>query len=113
MVMQTVFKALRAVERRPGMYLGGDDNDHVQRLRGLELWLFGFQAALRELDVGGAGQHFLRDFAAYLRRRYGWSDSIGAIGAVLREVPRNQVWETFWLLVHEFEAEVATTDGAS
>jgi hypothetical protein len=102
----SIFNWLREVEKRPGMYVGGDGTLGVDELRCVESMIRGYVFALNEHSiVETRAPDFLSCFGDYLRKRFGWSMSIGPIGAILTEARTRSAdpWRLFFSLLWSFE----------
>ncbi|NNB86754.1 hypothetical protein [Corallococcus exiguus] len=98
-----VFDFMEGFRKRPGMFVGFDDSQRVEQLRGLELLLHGYSSALRAHGVPEAGFGFVMDFANYLQETRGWSACCGPVAMIVKAAGRkHDVWVLFWKLVDEF-----------
>lgn len=101
--MPSLFDLLERVKRRPGMYIGYDDQELDRRWVALEVMVIGYEYALREHSLNEPGTDFCNRFAAFLRGRFGWSMSCGPFFAIREHVSDDQqAFEEFWKLVAEF-----------
>jgi hypothetical protein len=85
------------------MYLGWDDDDRKAQLEALEGVLMGYSYAVALHSVPDTGADFLPALAAFIRLRYGWEVSAGAIAAVRAHSDDDRAaWSRLWLIVDDF-----------
>jgi hypothetical protein len=96
-----LFEFLDKVEKRPGMYVGGETAR--TRLDSLEDLIHGYETALAVHGITEQGTDFIRDFADYLRSEFGWSMSCGPIAAIRVACNDDDIaWTRFWTLLREY-----------
>lgn len=102
----SIFDVLREVAARPELHVGADSESRDEQLRNLQWFILGVQAAL---DESAPGKHFVLEFGAYLRKRFGWSVASGPIAAVMdAHADSQEAWRAFWELVADFETSVSS-----
>lgn len=110
--MPTAFTLLNEIRQQPEMYVGGDSRDRTAQLRNLEILLNGYSLAVEMHGLDDPGRGFVRSFAAYLHRRFGWPIGLGPIVAILDGVrPGEDPWRRFWTLIDDFREHLS--DGAA
>ena len=94
---------LALVQRRPGMYLGMDDERPDRRLDALGHLIAGCCCALYAHCPADPGFAEWAAFPDRLADRFGWSMSQGPIWAI-RHASANdeEAWTKFWVLLEEF-----------
>lgn len=108
--MRDVYDFLEEIKKRPGMYVGGSDEDRAAQLRDLELLLWGYQCALETHDIDEPGRRFTRRFSDYLRDRFRWSLACGPVAAIEAACGDDaKTWQTFWELVDAFRTSSGST----
>jgi hypothetical protein len=107
--MASVFEVIDEIRKRPGLYVGGDENQRVMQLQNLEQLLFGYSLALRQHRIEEPVADFIRQFGEYLRDTKGWSASCGPVAAIIEHARSDsEAWELFWTLIDEFRATIET-----
>ncbi|NTX33910.1 hypothetical protein HUA78_05630 [Myxococcus sp. CA033] len=102
--MASIFDMLRLVEKSPEIYLTYLEEERGLQLRSLMVLITGYTEAVRAHGIKEPFIDFNGEFARYLRTRFGWSTSGGAIGAIIGESPTaDAAWERFWPLLWEYE----------
>ena len=105
--MRTVFNLLKEIHKRPGLYLGWDEQHRVRQLQDLEMLLYGYATALKHHGIQEQVMDFNREFGDYLRQTRGWSLSCGPTAAIVGATANEQeAWSLFWELVDEFRASI-------
>jgi hypothetical protein len=90
------------VEKRPGMYLGPDD-DRGRQLDNLEILISGYFLAISQHGLRDSGVDLYSGFGAYLESRFAWNVSGGPVRAIRREAPSDAVaWGEVWRLLWEY-----------
>lgn len=102
--MPTVFTLLSEIRERPAMFVGGDESDRGAQLRQLETLLYGYGLAVEAHGLEDPGRDFVKSFAVYVNKRFGWPTALGPIVAILDAAsPSQDPWELFWKLVNDFK----------
>lgn len=89
------------------MYVGDPDDVRRRRLDDLEMLLHGYAIAVVSHGMQDPGGVFLGEFGEYLRGRFGWSMSCGAVDAIRRAAhDESAAWTMFWKLVGEYRKDI-------
>jgi hypothetical protein len=96
---------LALVQRRPGMYLGMDDQRPDRRLDALRHLINGYCGAIHAHRPRDPGFDEWTAFPERLVARFGWSMSQGPIQAI-RDASSSdeEAWTKFWALLRELTA---------
>ena len=104
---ESVFSLLERIEKRPGMYVGGSDQERDEQLRNLQWVLTGIEIAIAECRP--AEGHFQRDFGDFLMEHYDCSANRGPICAIQDLAPNpDEAWDLFWRCVRQFRGQEPT-----
>ena len=87
------------------MFLGWSATERGAQMRDLEALLMGYGHAIEMHGVNDPGGTFLPSFGRFLRERFGWSESIGPIGAIRTQATTDEeAWGLLWKLIWEFRS---------
>lgn len=101
-----LFKLLREVVERPGLWGFFEEIPLESRMYGLRALLWGYEACAKNSPVeDDTSRTFHRKFSEFLRRTKGWSLSQGPEFAILN-LHGDRAWEVFFELAFEFEREL-------
>jgi hypothetical protein len=93
---------LALVQKRPGMYLGMDDELPDRRLAALGHLIAGYCCALYAHRPRDSGFDEWAAFPERLSARFGWSMSQGPIWAIRHASSSDEeAWTKFWALLEE------------
>jgi hypothetical protein len=91
------------IQRRPSMHLGGEDSERGLQLDNLEVFIRGYEYAVRQHQLQDRGFALYADFGTYLEDKFGWT-RCGRPIAAIRKAARSDsaAWDDFWRLLWEY-----------
>jgi hypothetical protein len=107
--LKDIFDLLDNIEKRPGMYLGG--NGFTNQLRALEMYLIGYSTACYINNIKEPGSNFIGDFDSFIVKKYKLRSCLGPIGTIIQKnKTEEEAWKMFWSFVREFKDEYKKTN---